>query len=337
MSAGRVALLAGVGFSLFLALGSPARAGDPPHLLAAWPLPPVPAGVSSLPNGLAVDSTGATYVLEMGTGRILKFDSSGGLLDRWGAPPGDDDALRKPFGIAVGPDDSVYVTEMGRDRIRHFDPRGVEEPGWGGPGTGPGRFREPRGIAVGRDGTVYVVDGLNRRVQTFSANGARRGEWNGEGGRGARFDAPVAIALDDRRVAVTDVGASRVRIFTADGEPLVDWGYEPPLSPHRFWPHAVALHDGGWVSVADPAAHEVYTFSLRGDLLARWSGIEGPRGEARLRLAPRDTELNPSGGPISTGAPPQSDLSVPVALVPRGGGALDLLDRDPPQVRRYRW
>jgi hypothetical protein len=336
MKAGRMAVLAGAGLLVVLGL-DPVEAEDPPRVLSVWSLPEVAAGLSTLPNAIAVDSTGSVYVVEMGTGRILKFDATGRVLDRWGAPPGADDALRKPFGIAVGPDDSVYVTELGGDRVRRFDSGGESAGRWGRSGAGRGEFREPRGIAVDGEGTVYVVDGLNRRVQTFSPGGDPRDAWDGEGEGGARFEAPLGISLDGSMVAVTDVGAARVRIFTPDGKPLAGWGYQPPLAPHRFWPHAVAVHDGGRVSVCDPVAHEVYTFSPRGDLLCRWSGIEDPRGNSRLHLAPRDVELTPSAVSPSPGVPPRSDLSVPLALARRGAGTLDLLDRDPAQVRRYRW
>lgn len=131
----------------------------PPQRVLEWGLASRAGGVPTDPSGLAVDSTGSVYVVELGANRIQKFSSSGRLIDRWGVSPPDPDAFMNPFGIAVGPDDSVYVTEVGRDAVRRLDSRGRELDRWGSTGDGPGEFRDPLGIAVDRAGNVYVVDG----------------------------------------------------------------------------------------------------------------------------------------------------------------------------------
>jgi len=116
-------------------------------------------------GGVAVDGTGAVYVVDNGNHRIQKFDSSGDYVAQWGSSGTGNGQFLFPSGIAIGTAGMVYVvdniTSDGSEkagRIEEFDSAGkfirqvalVDTTGEPSDGIG---------VAVDRAGVLYVVQG----------------------------------------------------------------------------------------------------------------------------------------------------------------------------------
>ena len=118
------------------------------------------------PRGIAVDSSGNVYVVDMDNNRVQKFDSNGKFITKWGSYGNGDGQFSYPAYIAVDTSGNVYVVDSGR--IQKFDSNGKFITKWGSEGSGEGHFSAPGGIAVDSSGNVYVADILNGSIQVFA-------------------------------------------------------------------------------------------------------------------------------------------------------------------------
>ena len=114
----------------------------------------------SQPMGIAADSAGHVYVVDLRKNLVQKYTSTGTLLAEWGTEGSGDGQFNLPMGIAVDGAGFVYVTEPYANRVQKFTSDGTFVTKWGTDGTGAGEFSHPSGIAVDDAGSVYVVDAL---------------------------------------------------------------------------------------------------------------------------------------------------------------------------------
>ena len=71
--------------NLLIAVAGPASAAVPPGVpVASWGAYGSGDGELSLPNGIAVDAAGNTYVADTANHRIEVFDPSGAYASQWG-------------------------------------------------------------------------------------------------------------------------------------------------------------------------------------------------------------------------------------------------------------
>ena len=137
-------------------------------------------GQFSVPNYIAVDSSGGVYVVDNGRNRIQMFTSDGAFIMQWGLYDSGDGQFRNPQGIAIDSLEQVYVADGYNHRIQKFQlanpcPVNMSQitsgvcfvTKWGTFGSGNGQFNLPYGIALDSSGRVYVVDIGNQRIQVF--------------------------------------------------------------------------------------------------------------------------------------------------------------------------
>ena len=118
--------------------------------------------------GIAVDSSGNVYVVDVNNHRIQKFTSDGTYLTEWSIP-GEGSGCDTPMGVAVDSSGNVYVVD-GDDRVFKFTSTGTFVTKWGSLGSGDGQFQigcEAAEVVVDSSGNVYVADSQNNRIQKF--------------------------------------------------------------------------------------------------------------------------------------------------------------------------
>jgi hypothetical protein len=138
------------------------------------------------PEGIAVDSSGNSYITDGTLERVTKFDSTGTFVTKWGTPNASGTSTQalgrfnNPLGIAWSGGDgsatpaSVFVVDNGNQRVQQFTPTGGNVDAFGMDAATDGNFQDPVGIAavnIGTTGTnLYVADRLADPVQQFAPN-----------------------------------------------------------------------------------------------------------------------------------------------------------------------
>ena len=153
-------------------------------------------GLFNEPHGIAVDSSGNVYVVELLNHRIQKFSSDGTFLTTWGSSDAADGQFKSPYNIAVDSSDNVYVAYSGNSGIQKFSSDGTFLTKWGSYGTADGQFSSTISIAVDSSGNVYVAEYMGHRIQKFSSDGTFLTTWGSFGTADGQFSQPNGIAVD---------------------------------------------------------------------------------------------------------------------------------------------
>ncbi len=251
------------------------------------------------PRGVAVGPDGRIYVADTGNQRVVVLSSKGKVLKTFGkageargqfvepfaldvAPDGTLwvlDAVRqvvlhfsaqgeflgevtptspwyRPRGLHVALDGTLYVADTGGVRITQIAPNGTLIRQIGGP-KGPVGPGQPTDVAVAADNMLYVAEAMAGLVWHLDASGRPLGRWLIPASN--TIDAPHLALLPDGRVAVTNPTGGTVRVYTADGSPVGEFGGAGIL---RLPVGIAAVKDGAQVVVSDSAACRVGMFPV---------------------------------------------------------------------------
>ncbi len=203
----------------------------------------------------------------------------------------------EPADLLAEPGGGVLVVDSAGDRLVRMDRRLAVRQVFGGRGTEPGRFRRPTAVARSADGErLFVVDADNHRVQVLdAATGEPLGVWGtrvrpGEPAADAAdaaaddgFVDPFGIAVDaEGRVFVSDRGAHRVLVFSADGTRIGAFGGRGPDDEDLWKPGDLAVAADGRIIVVDFGNHRPKLFDPDGTWWATFgTGRAVTRDDAR--------------------------------------------------------
>ncbi len=107
-------------------------------------------GQFNVPEGLAFDSAGNSFVADAGNNRIQKFDPSGNYVSQFGTVGAGNGQFRAPLAIAFDSSGNIYVTDDANNRVQKFDANGNYLSQFGSTGAGNGQFNTPYGIAISK-------------------------------------------------------------------------------------------------------------------------------------------------------------------------------------------
>jgi DNA-binding beta-propeller fold protein YncE len=186
------------------------------------------------PAGVAVADDNY-YVVDRGTPRIIRLDSSGqpqAVLDLTGL------STYGLNGLAVDPSGNLYVADTGRNRILVFSSGGQLLKQIGHSGSDLGGFTQPMMLAFGPDGSFVVADWENGRLERFTADYLPSDAWT------TGFRA-FGVAVDPTgRVFAPDFEHKLVEVYSPQGGSLGEIG--TPGSPILdASPKQIAVAAGG--------------------------------------------------------------------------------------------
>jgi sugar lactone lactonase YvrE len=212
------------------------------------------------PFGVAIDNSGAVYVVDMYNNRIEKFDQQGNYLGQFGNTGTETEKLLQPRMIAVAPNGNLWVTDTGNQRLAQYTPGGAYVrqfkdstlPAPFGIASAPGGFvwftdfgsdevvkakqnadgslstvfkvkgiTDPGGLAADAAGNVWVADTPNARLQKVTAAGYLSSQVGGQGSSAGRFDGPFGVAITGLgHLLVADSNNNRIQLVDTQGDVL---------------------------------------------------------------------------------------------------------------------
>jgi trimeric autotransporter adhesin len=312
------------------------------------------------PEGIAVDTAGAVYVVDreanvvrkIANGIISTFAGTGAAAYGGDGGPASRAQLNGPTGIALDAEGNVYVADTNNNSIRKVSPSGTistavgsgaeGNAGDGGPATAAALNR-PQGVAAEPGGALYIADTFNSRVRKVAPDGtistlAGTGisSFNGDGqpAASAALSLPTDVALDSSgRVYIADFGNSRIRrvadgqISTAagsgGGEPFYEGGNA--ASVRLSGPTGVAIDAAGNIYIAEASLGSGSGLAA-GDFRI-WKVL--PEGVISTLAGNGMASYSGDGGPAAA-----AQFHAPAALALDTAGNLYIADRLNHRVRR---
>ncbi len=130
-------------------------------------------GLVDLPNGIAVDDKGNTYVADSMNYRVQAFSKEGKSMWILGKPPKSKQKAIKsiertyglPTGLAIDENDYLYFVDAFNGEIVIANNKGEEVEKIGSWGHDDGQFYYPGGIAYAGNRKFVIADKFNNRVQ----------------------------------------------------------------------------------------------------------------------------------------------------------------------------
>ncbi len=229
-------------------------------------------GEFNTPTGIAVNSTGYVYVVEMGIARVQVFTPNGIFIQKWGSSGSGDGQFQQPYGIAVNSSGYVYVMDTWNNRVQVFTPSGTFVHKWGSYGDGDGQFKVCYDLAINGSDYIYVGDFENNRVQVFSPDGTFVQKWSSGRGHGIAVDAKGYVYLSDYQ-------GSRVRVYTCTGTSVRSWGTSGS-DPGEFngnW--GIAVDGTEYVYIAEYGNDRIQCFSDTGTYVLDWGSVGSNDGQ----------------------------------------------------------
>ncbi len=217
--------------------------------------------------GVVVDKQDNVYVFNRGEHPIIIFDRGGKFLGSWG-----EGLLPGAHGMCFDSDENLYLADHQNHTVKKFTKDGklLMALGTEDVMADEGKpFRKPTGVSIAPNSDIYVSDGYgNTRVHRFSPDGKLIMSWGEEGEGEGQFAVPHGIFVyKDDTVYVADRENHRIQIFTSDGEFISQWKSDFNM------PCTLFIDENDIVYVPE-LRYRMSILSLKGELLARWGGVE---------------------------------------------------------------
>jgi DNA-binding beta-propeller fold protein YncE len=185
-------------------------------------------GQVSRPNDIVVDAdAGLVFVVDVGTQKVLVYDSGGILLRT--LPAQGAEPLYRPAALTVDPTlGEVLVSDFGKigsfstkPKVNIYDYYGNDMGQISGSSQLPEyRFSAPQGLAVNEQGLIYLVDSFRGQVLVFDRMTGQGVATIGEPGRGpGNLLFPLDVDIDPKTsdVYVTNYRLGRIEVFKGMG------------------------------------------------------------------------------------------------------------------------
>ena len=212
------------------------------------------------PTGMAVDSEGYVYVVNISTHTLSKFNQEGKLVGEVGHEGSDQDELNHPSGVAVV-SNRIYVCDRNNDRVKVYTKELKLVDTFGSHGRQSGEMNWPYDITSDGTDHLYIADSDNHRVQIFSRSGRFVRSFGKCGSECGSLKRPTGVCIGhDKLLYVTEYGNHRVSVFHRDGTYMGTFGSYGSKLGELCYPVGVTVDRDGFVYVCDQGNNRIQVF-----------------------------------------------------------------------------
>ncbi len=218
------------------------------------------AGVIALNDmqlaSVAVDSSGAIWVVDKKGDRAVKLDESGKVLASVGKEGSGAGQLDNPSAIAISSSGMVFVADRSNHNVQIFRQDGVFLNTLNGDNSAG--LSSPIALAFDRDDNLYILDSSRKSVLAYSSAGKSLGEF-GRTKDGSLLSSPISLIAANDEVLVLD--GNQVKVFSPKGQLLRSFGAKGTGAGAFDDPVAIAYGGGTTFAISDIEHKRVEVFS----------------------------------------------------------------------------
>ena len=166
------------------------------------------------PLAVAVDKSGALWVLDKGNRRVVKLDDAGAIIAKIGSKGSDKGQLDDPTDIAIAANNDIYIADRGNNWVQVFNSDGgfvrvITK-------SATGKLEEPIAIALDSQENLYVLDKGRNQISVYSAKSEPLFEFGNDKAGAKNLVKPLALMTTYDEVLVLD--SNQVKVFSRKGQ-----------------------------------------------------------------------------------------------------------------------
>lgn len=228
------------------------------------------------PFDVAVGAEDELYIADTLNHQVLALDRDGKLrfvlgTKTKGAKQGE---FAQPHFVTVNDAGEIFVSDTFNARVQKFSPQGKFMKAWGRVGSGPGEFLHHGYLAsidLDGNGFLYVREFDGGRIQKFTEDGQYIATFSQRGSGDGQLDEGYGLTVIDGKLYCPDTFASRVQIFSLNGELLDIWAPGEGNSGEHFnHPVDIAQTPDGQLVMTDWKNNRVVKLDQAGKFVATW-------------------------------------------------------------------
>ena len=176
----------------------------------------------------------------------------------------NDGNMGKSWGIAFSKNGKWAVADTTKHCVYIFDEQDQLIRKVGKQGSGNSQFNSPEGVSFSNNNYLYVADYSNHRVQVFDVNGKYFHQFGSCGTGTGELCCPTGITTHNNKIFITEQNNHRISVFHTDGQfshIIREFGD----------PTDVTVNTNNHLLVVDRARNCIYTFTLDGNYLSKFS------------------------------------------------------------------
>ena len=237
-----------------------------------------PVGLYRPQGGFFDSKNNRLYVTDIGKKAVFVFDFKNKQFDTWEFAD-EFEKFASPIGIAVNGQGHVFVSDSVLGYVAQLDSEGNLIAKWG-----EKILQRPTGLAYDPIAkNLFVSDSGQHQIFVFNADGELAFKIGGKksGNRGF-FNSPTYLAINDKKLIVSDTLNARVQIFNLKGKWLASFGKRGTFVGNLPRPKGVATDSENHIYVVESYYNHLLVYDENGISLLPIGGGGRAAGEFDL-------------------------------------------------------
>ena len=213
------------------------------------------------PTGLAITKADEIVIADRDNKVVKIYDALGKLKTEIKGQ--GENKLGSPFDVAVLNNGDIAVTDHEAENVKVFAMNGALQLAI------KGHFKHPRGITVNNKGDIIVLDCQLKQLTIHNPHsGVKIKTIEAKDNHGSKVlvDPYYVTVTPQNNIVVTDTAAPNIKVFSAEGKYLANYGGYGTKSDQVLQPYGVCCDDYGYTFVADNKNYRIHLLLPDGKL-----------------------------------------------------------------------